>query len=63
MNFRVAIATPIGKVIIAKFLSWQEWKVANSLERLKLIEDKVISEENARKLAKHEYFNGNLKAI
>jgi ParB-like chromosome segregation protein Spo0J len=50
MGFRSAIAERIGAVIIAKFLDWDEWKVSNSLERIGLIENKIIDKEAIERL-------------
>ena len=43
-------AASIGGAFIAKFLDWNETKVYHSLERLKLIEEGVISEEAISRL-------------
>jgi len=42
--------TIVGADMISKFLGWGEWKITNSLERIKLIEDKIIDKEAIERL-------------
>lgn len=40
----------IGVSIISRFLGWEDWKVENSLQRIKLIDDKIIDRESIERL-------------
>lgn len=60
---RVSMDTPIGFGLISKFLNWNESRVRFSLERLHLIEDKIIDAEAIKSLPTERSARDFVKAV